>query len=547
MGNDQSIINDSNQTIKLTDNQLTQIIDTIKRPSVNSIISLLKSPQIELYSRISQEQKDLLEITANQSIDLFASRKTFKEINYELFNVLIVLLSFLKQISLYQTFDTYYSILFNADCRKQRNELQEESIEKIIQLYTNIKEVYSSNVIVSLYDTFKQLLIQSETVEYTINSAKNMNYITDDFISVLIDIMKESLKQSVLNKFDISKIVKALHSLNEFEHSNEFEIIVKSSRAKEYDEMKKRWIQKYIKSEHEHLEIIITSLSSAINESNYQQQIDDFFFSVSSILNNGLFTNDIQIVQTFIHDCEIYISSYFINLKKLLFTTIQQIGWLSKFTTNLQLIYSTTSQSIKLIIERYQLQNTTELNGLSNCVNQSTTLLNETIKRYISSFNDQFKDPMSHILQINYNVKETDDLTTNIYNIELFLQKLNEIITTKINSLEKQTQKLIVSGCAEYLVKQIEIYVKKKKFTQHGACEFMKDFQQIQSFFKNFNVPMNCFEKLKQIITILCFDQIDDVQYYISLKGWKLTPSETKLILTFRVDFDKQKIRTLKF
>ena len=114
----------------------------------------------------------------------------------------------------------------------------------------------------------------------------------------------------------------------------------------------------------------------------------------------------------------------------------------------------------------------------------------------------------------------------------MFLQKLGEIISMKISSLEKQTQKEIVSGCADYLMKQLEVCLKKKRFTQFGACEFMKDFHQIQTFFKGYSVPINCFEKIKQINTVLCLDQIDDVIHYVSLKGWKLSIPETKLILT---------------
>ena len=70
--------------------------------------------------------------------------------------------------------------------------------------------------------------------------------------------------------------------------------------------------------------------------------------------------------------------------------------------------------------------------------------------------------------------------------------------------------------------------------------------QQIQSVFKNYGVALNCFEKLKQISTVLCFDQIEDVHSYCKLKGWKLSPLESKLIMTLRVDFNKQQIRALQ-
>ncbi|BFU25146.1 hypothetical protein, conserved [Entamoeba histolytica] len=546
MGNNQSVLENPEQSIHLTDNQLNQILDTLKRPTVNSLLSLLKSPQLSLFQRIDQQQRDTLEITLNTSLDLFASRRTFKEINFELFNILMVAVAFVKGLTVCQMIETYYNILFNAECQKQRYEKGEDAIEKIVLLFISLKSIIQSNIIITLEESFKTIIKPSLPQQPLIVSTKCLISITDDFIKNINDILKESLKLSLTDKWNINSVVKAIHSLSEFENSEHFEIVKTSQLFKEYGDTKSKLISKYMKVEEEHLEFIITSISQHLSEINYLQQIDEFFFSVSSILNNGLLSNNSMIIQTFIHSCEIYISSFYITLKKINLESIQQINSLVQFNNNLSLIITTTAQSIQLINERYHLNLSYELLGYHKNLEQSSSLLHETIKKYILTFNDLFKQPLKSVEEINYKVEPTDDLTKNIYSMELFIQKIKEIVDTKIDGLEKQTQKNIVSGCTDYIVKQLEFLVRKKTFTQFGACEFMKDLQQIQSLFKSYGVPLQCFEKLKQTSTVLCLDQIEDITKYCSVKGWKLSSLEIKLIMTLRVDFSKQKIRSLQ-
>ncbi|EKE38585.1 hypothetical protein ENU1_162070 [Entamoeba nuttalli P19] len=312
MGNNQSVLENPEQSILLTDNQLNQILDTLKRPTVNSLLALLKSPQLSLFQRIDQQQRDTLEITVNTSLDLFASRRTFKEINFELFNILVVAVAFVKGLTVCQMIETYYNILFNAECQKQRYEKGEEAIEKIVQLFISLKSIIQSNIIITLEESFKTIIKPSLPQQPLIVSTKCLSSITDDFIKNINDILKESLKLSLTDKWNINSVVKAIHSLSEFENSEHFEIVKTSQLFKEYGDTKSKLISKYMKVEEEHLEFIITSISQHLSELNYLQQIDEFFFSVSSILNNGLLSNNSMIIQTFIHSCEIYISSFYI-------------------------------------------------------------------------------------------------------------------------------------------------------------------------------------------------------------------------------------------
>ncbi|ELP84583.1 hypothetical protein EIN_171580, partial [Entamoeba invadens IP1] len=69
---------------------------------------------------------------------------------------------------------------------------------------------------------------------------------------------------------------------------------------------------------------------------------------------------------------------------------------------------------------------------------------------------------------------------------------------------------------------------------------------QIQNVFKRYGIPLLTFEKLKEIGTVLSFDKIDEIYEYKNIKGWKLLPLETQLIMTLRIDFDKKEIRKLK-
>jgi len=109
---------------------------------------------------------------------------------------------------------------------------------------------------------------------------------------------------------------------------------------------------------------------------------------------------------------------------------------------------------------------------------------------------------------------------------------------------------LILHALASFILKRVEVFVLRKRFTFWGGLQFDKDVRKISAFFNKVCIKpvRDKFSRLMQIASLLQVDRVEEIlDYWTSdTQVWRLSPREVKMVLGLRVEFKKQDIAKLK-